>query len=75
MNVAAGAPVAAEFIQNDCSGPALAEALEALIADPARAAAQVSRQAAALATMRGGIDDPVEAAADAVLADLNATTG
>jgi len=70
MNVAAGWEVAPEFIQGACVGPRLAAALAPLLDDPAARARQVSDQSAALAIMRGGVDDPAAAAAAAVLARL-----
>ncbi len=70
INVAAGAEIAAEFVQDNCRAPALADALYSLIEDPARSRVQISRQNAALAIMRGGIDNPVEAAARAIVDSL-----
>jgi len=68
MNVAAGREVAPELLQNACVGPRLAAALGPLLDDPDARARQVAAQFAALEVMRGGIDDPAGAAADAVLA-------
>jgi len=70
MNVAAGREVAPELLQSACVGPCLAAALAPLLDDPDARARQVAAQTAALTIMRGGIDDPAGAAADAVLARL-----
>lgn len=67
FNVAAGAFVAPEFVQDACSGAALANAVLRRLDDPALRASQAARQTAALAIMRGGIGDPAGAAADALL--------
>lgn len=67
MNVAAGRAVVPEFIQEACTGEALAAALSALLDDPVARALQIADQAAALALMAGGIADPAGAAAEAVL--------
>jgi lipid-A-disaccharide synthase len=66
LNVAARAPVAPELLQGQCNGPALAREIALLLDDPERRARQVRAQSAALEIMRGGIADPVEAAAEAV---------
>jgi len=57
-------------LQSACVGPCLAAALAPLLDDPDARARQVAAQTAALTIMRGGIDDPAGAAADAVLARL-----
>ena len=67
VNVAAEDEVAVEFIQGDCRGAALAASLQGLFDDRARARRQVDRQNAALAVMRGGVDNPTEAAGKAVM--------
>ena len=67
INIAAGREIAPEFIQGDCTGARLAQALEALFSDPERAARQAADQSGALETMRGGVVDPVGSAADAVV--------
>jgi lipid-A-disaccharide synthase len=72
FNVAAGAFVAPERIQGRCTGAILAADLAALLDDPARRRAQVAAQLAALERLRGGIDDPIGAAADAVVAAIPA---
>ena len=68
FNIAADAPVAPEFIQEACTGEALAAALAQRLDDPALRARQIAAQFAALVTM--GRDPslvPAERAADAVL--------
>jgi lipid-A-disaccharide synthase len=72
FNVAAGKAIAPELVQEHCTGERLAAALAPLIDDPARRQAQAHAQSAALARMRGGIDDPSAAAADAVIRLLEA---
>jgi lipid-A-disaccharide synthase len=72
FNVAAGKAIAPELVQEHCTGERLAAALAPLIDDPARRHAQAHAQSAALARMRGGIDDPSAAAADAVIRLLEA---
>jgi lipid-A-disaccharide synthase len=70
FNVAAGRAVAPELLQEACTGPRLAAALAPLLDDPVHRQRQTEAQTAALALMRGGIDDPAGAAAEAVLAAL-----
>ena len=70
FNIAAGRFVAPEFVQERCSGPALAQALAALLDDPAVRAGQIEAQFASLDLMRGGVTDPSGAAADAVIDEL-----
>jgi lipid-A-disaccharide synthase len=72
LNVAAGREIAPEFLQGDCTGGKLAAALAPLLDDPERRSAQIIAQSAALEIMRGGVADPAAAAADAVIARLNA---
>ena len=59
FNVAAGDFVAPEFVQTDCNGPALAEALFARLNNPALRSRQIEAQTAALRIMRGGVTDPL----------------
>jgi lipid-A-disaccharide synthase len=66
FNVAAGAFVAPERVQEACRGDILAADLARLLDDAAVREAQVAAQTAALELMRGGIADPIAAAADAV---------
>jgi lipid-A-disaccharide synthase len=68
VNIAAGRMVMPEFIQDTCTGPKLAEAVEALLANPAARSAQAAQQQAALLQMGRGGPDPSEAAATVVLA-------
>jgi len=70
LNVAAGAFVAPERVQTACRGDVLAADLGRLLDDPSARATQVSAQTAALEIMRGGVADPIAAAADAVVALL-----
>jgi lipid-A-disaccharide synthase len=72
FNVAAGRMVAPEFVQEACTGPALARELSIRLADPVLRERQAADQTAALELMRGGVSDPIGAAADAVLAALGA---
>lgn len=72
FNVAAKRFVAPEFVQEACTGAALAAAARALLGDPAARARQRDEQAAAIALMRGGIDDPIMAAAACVLEQIGA---
>ncbi len=68
FNIAADAAVAPEFIQDDCTGAALAQALAARLNDPELRRRQVEAQFAALERM--GRDPgmrPAERAAEAVL--------
>ncbi len=71
FNVAAHRMIAPELVQEACNGPALAREVSLLLADETLRDRQVADQTAALETMRGGIQDPVGAAADAVIASLN----
>jgi lipid-A-disaccharide synthase len=70
INIAAGTFVAPELVQQRCTGPDLAAAVAPLLDDPARRAAQVAAQSAALDKMGRGGADQSERAADAVLAVL-----
>ena len=67
FNIAAEDFVAPEFIQEDCTGPKLAQALGERLDDAALRHRQVLAQYAALDRMGRGGPDPSEAAADAVL--------
>ncbi len=67
FNVAAQAFVAPELVQSRCNGPALAREIALRLDNPGLRAAQVAAQNAALEIMRGGIDDPAGAAAEAVI--------
>jgi lipid-A-disaccharide synthase len=73
INVAAGAFVAPERVQHQCNGAILAADIARLLDDPAARQAQIAAQTRALALMRGGIDDPVERAADVVIEILDQT--
>ncbi len=66
FNVAAGGFVAPERVQEACTGGILANDIGLLLDDETARQAQANRQSAALAIMRGGIADPIGAAADAV---------
>ncbi len=71
FNVAAGAFVAPERVQHACRGGILAADLGRLLDDPTAREIQISAQIAALEIMRGGVADPIAAAADAVIALLS----
>jgi lipid-A-disaccharide synthase len=71
INVAAQRMVAPELIQDACNGPALAREVALRLADATFRGRQVADQCAALEIMRGGVEDPVGAAADAVIAILD----
>ncbi len=75
FNVAAGRFVAPERIQGQCRGDILARDLLVLLNTTAAHYTQIAQQSAALDIMRGGIDDPFGAAADAVVEVLNARKG
>ena len=70
INVAAQAFVAPEHVQEQCTGEILAADVGRLLDDAEARHRQASRQSAALEVMRGGIADPIGAAADAVLSWL-----
>jgi lipid-A-disaccharide synthase len=67
FNIAAQAFVAPELIQEDCTGPRLAEEVARRLDDPALRERQIAAQFAAIDKMGRGGPDPSEAAADAVL--------
>lgn len=67
FNIAAGAFIAPELVQDDCNGEALAKAVGERLDDPILRADQVAAQYAALDKMGRGGPDPAGAAADAVL--------
>ncbi len=75
FNVAAQDFVAPEFVQNACTGPALAEAVRRRLDDPVMRQRQIEAQSAALEIMRGGIVDPAGTAADAIIRILAAGRG
>ena len=70
FNIAAGEEIAPEFVQYQCTGEKLANALTARLTDPALRASQVALQNAALDLMGRGRPDPSETAADAIVALL-----
>jgi lipid-A-disaccharide synthase len=67
FNLAGDAAIAPEFVQNDCTGPKLAEALAVRLDDEALRTDQIVRQNAALAAMGRGAPDPAELAADTIV--------
>ncbi|MDB5483374.1 MAG: lpxB [Caulobacteraceae bacterium] len=71
FNVAAQAFVAPERVQGACRGDVLAADLARLLDDAPAREAQVAAQTAALEIMRGGVVDPIGAAADAVVSILS----
>ncbi len=71
LNVAAQAFVAPERVQGACRANILAADLARLLDDAPTREAQVAAQTAALEIMRGGVVDPIVAAADAVVGILS----
>jgi len=67
LNVAAERFVAPERIQGACRGDVLARDLLVLFNTTAAHLTQIEQQSAALEIMRGGIADPIAAAAEAVI--------
>ncbi len=67
FNIAAGAAVAPELIQRDCTGPALARALAARLDDPGLRRRQAEAQTAALDRLGRGVGPPGERAADVIV--------
>lgn len=67
FNIAAKTMVAPEFIQEDCTGQKLAEAVVARLADPGLRETQAAKQLAALDIMGRGGPDPSIAAAEALI--------
>ncbi|MHB8284432.1 MAG: lipid-A-disaccharide synthase [Caulobacteraceae bacterium] len=68
FNIAAGAEIAPEFVQQACTGEALARAVAQRLDDPDLREGQIAAQNAALDKMgRAEIGDPAERAADAVM--------
>jgi len=67
LNVAAGRFVASERVQGECRAEVLAADLERLLNDDGARNAQIAAQTAALDIMRGGVERPIDAAADAVV--------
>jgi lipid-A-disaccharide synthase len=72
VNIAAGAMVAPERVQDACNGETLAADLARLLDDPAARTAQAAAQDAALDRMGRGQGDPSANAAEAVIAFLTA---
>jgi lipid-A-disaccharide synthase len=72
VNIAAGAMVAPERVQDACNGETLAADLARLLDDPAARTAQAAAQDAALDRMGRGQGDPSANAAEAVIAFLKA---
>jgi len=67
FNIAAKAFVAPEFVQDQCTGPRLAQAVAERLDDPGLRNAQIAAQNAALAAMGRGGPDPSDVAADTIL--------
>lgn len=67
FNVAAGAFVAPERVQGECTGANLARDLARLLDDPLARQVQARAQRQAVDRMRGDITDPIGRAADAVV--------
>jgi lipid-A-disaccharide synthase len=70
FNAMAGRFVAPEHVQGRCTGRSLARDLLLLLDDPDRRAAQARAQTKALDALRGGVDDPLGAAAEAIVETL-----
>jgi lipid-A-disaccharide synthase len=70
FNVAAQKFIAPERVQDRCSARRLAKDVARRLDDETVRLRQIAEQAAALSIMRGGVDDPIKAAADAVLSCL-----
>jgi lipid-A-disaccharide synthase len=70
INVAVGRFVAPERLQGDCNGETLARDLAERLDDPTLRSTQIAAQNAALEIMRGGLTDPLGAAADAIIRHL-----
>jgi lipid-A-disaccharide synthase len=73
LNVAADAPIAPEYLQDDATPEKLAAAVGRLLTDRDAAADQARRQTQALDLMGRGGPDPSELAADAVLKVIGRT--
>jgi lipid-A-disaccharide synthase len=67
LNVAAGDFVVPERVQYACTGKVLAQDLARLLSNPDRRRDQIAAQKAALEVMRGGVNLPLEAAAQAIM--------
>lgn len=74
FNIAAGGFVAPELVQDDCNGPALAEAVAERLDDARVRRLQIAAQYAALIKMGHGGPDPDEAAAAEVLRIMGRNT-
>jgi lipid-A-disaccharide synthase len=72
FNIAAQAFVAPEFLQGECNGPRLADALAERLENPELRARQITAQNAALDNMGRGGADPSERAAEVVAGCLEA---
>ena len=72
FNIVADKFIAPEFIQEACTGPALAAALTERLDSPKLRAEQIAEQSAALEKMGRGGADPSERAADVILELLEA---
>ena len=67
LNIAADEAIVPEFIQDDCTGPRLAEALARRLDDPDLRARQVKAQTRALESLGGRGPAPAVRSADAIL--------
>ena len=67
LNIAADAMIVPELIQDDCTGPAIAERLAVLLGDADVRARQAAAQTAALERLGRGVGPAAERAADAVI--------
>jgi lipid-A-disaccharide synthase len=75
LNVAASRLVVPELIQQACTPSALAREAAIILDDAAAASARVAEQSEAVERLRGGVLDPIGAAADAVVEVLARRVG
>ncbi len=73
INIAAGAEIAPELIQSDCTGPTLAKAVGMRLDDPDLRRRQIAAQDTALERMGRGCSDPSETAARKIAELLEAS--
>ena len=70
FNVAAQTLIAPELVQDACTGEALAREVSLRLRDPGLREDQIFQQTSAVSRMRGGVQDPADAAASAVIGVL-----
>ena len=74
INIAADEAIVPELIQDDCTGPRLAEALTGRLDDPDLRGRQIKAQTRALEALRGRGPAPAVRSADAILEMLSPTS-